>query len=137
VPAPRALAVAADGSYHVAWFTSDTTRKGLFYARSGDGGQTFSQPLRIGDPARSPSRPFLLAADRTLWLAWKEFDGEHTTVRTMASRNGGRTWSEPMTAAQTGDASDHPLLITNGTQVFLSWQTRAEGYRLLPLEATQ
>ena len=131
------LAVAADGSYHVAWFTSGMARKGLFYARSSDGGQTFSQPLRIGDPARSPSRPFLLAADRTLWLAWKEFDGEHTTVRTMASRDGGRTWSEPMTAAQTGDASDHPLLVTNGTQVFVSWQTRAEGYRLLPLEATQ
>jgi thiol-disulfide isomerase/thioredoxin len=84
-----ALAIAADGSYHVAWFTNGTARKGLFYARSSDGGETFSPPLRIGDPARSPSRPFLLAAGQTLWLAWKEFDGEHTSVRTMTSHDDG------------------------------------------------
>ena len=30
--------------------------------------------------------------------------------------------------AQTGDASDHPLLITNGPHAFLSWLTRREGY---------
>jgi hypothetical protein len=131
------LAIAPDGSYHVAWFTNGRARKGLFHAASNNGGQTFSQPMPIGNPARNPARPFLLAANKALWLAWKEFDGEHTTVRAMASHDDGHTWSEPATVAQTGDASDHPLLAANGTQVFLSWQTRAEGYRLLPLEATQ
>jgi len=131
------LAIASDGSYHVAWFTNGRARKGLFYASSNDGGQTFSQPMPIGNPAHNPARPFLLAANKALSLAWKEFDGEQTTVRLMASHDDGHTWSEPATVAQTGDASDHPLLVTNGTQVFLSWQTRAEGYRLLPLEATQ
>lgn len=131
------LAIDADGSYHVAWFTNGGARKGLFYASSSDGGQTFSQPIPIGDPARNPARPFLLAANKALWLAWKEFDGERTTVPVMVSRDGGRAWSEPAIVAQTGDASDHPSLVTNGTQVFLSWKTRSEGYRLLPLEPTQ
>jgi hypothetical protein len=131
------LAVAADGSDHVAWFTNGSVRKGLFYASSTDGGRTFSPPMRFGNAAGSPSRPFLLAAHDLLWLAWKEFDGERTTVLMMVSRDAGRSWSDPKAVAQTGDASDHPLLVTNGTQVFLSWQTRAEGYRLLPLEATQ
>jgi hypothetical protein len=36
--------------------------------------------------------------------------------------------------AGTADASDHPLLVANGERVFLSWMTRADGYRLLPLE---
>jgi hypothetical protein len=131
------LAIAADGSYHVAWFTNGTARSGLFYASSIDGGRTFSRPMPLGNAARNPSRPFLLAAHDSLWLAWKEFDGERTTVLTMISRDAGRSWSGPKAVAETGNASDHPLLVTNGTQVFLSWQTRAEGYRLLPLEATQ
>jgi hypothetical protein len=131
------LAIAADGSYHVAWFTNGSARKGLFYAASANGGQTFSQPIQIGDPARNPARPFLLAANHTLWLAWKEFDGESTTVPVMMSKDDGRTWSEPKIAAQTRDVSDHPLLVSNGTQVFLSWQTRAEGYRVLPLETME
>lgn len=129
------LAIGADGSYHVAWFTNGSARKGLFYASSTDRGQTFSPPMPIGDPARNPARPFLLAANHTLWLVWKEFDGEHTTVPVMVSKDNGRSWSEPKIAAQTGDVSDHPLLVSNGQQVFLSWQSRAEGYRLLPLEA--
>jgi hypothetical protein len=131
------LAIAADGSYHVAWFTNGTARSGLFYASSIDGGRTFSRPMPLGNAARNPSRPFLLAAHDSLWLAWKEFDGERTTVLTMISRDAGRSWSGPKAVAETGNASDHPLLVTNGTQVFLSWQTRAAGYRLLPLEATQ
>jgi hypothetical protein len=131
------LALAADGSYHVAWFTNGSVRKGLFYASSEDGGRTFSAPKPLGDPAHNPSRPFLLAVNDDLWLTWKEFDGERTTVQAMVSRDDGHTWSDPRAVAQTGDASDHPLLVTNGAQVFLSWQTRAEGYRLLPLEITR
>jgi hypothetical protein len=131
------LAIAADGSYHVAWFTNGSARTGLFYASSADGGQTFSRPMPFGKAAGNPSRPFLLAAQDFLWLAWKEFDGERTTVLMIVSRDAGRTWSNPKPMGETANASDHPLLVTNGTQVFLSWQTRAEGYRLLPLEATQ
>jgi hypothetical protein len=79
----------------------------------------------------------LLAADHTLSLTWKEFDGENTTVPVMMSKDDGRTWSEPKIIAPTRDVSDHPLLVSNGSQIFLSWQTRAGGYRLLPLETSE
>jgi hypothetical protein len=67
-------------------------------------------------------------------LVWKEFDGEQTTVDAMISRDEGITWSVPRVVARTTDASDHPLLVSDGQRVFLSWMTRADGYRLLPLE---
>ncbi len=128
------LALAPNGDYHVTWFTSGRARKGLFYAHSSDGGRTFSQPMPIGDPARAPARPSVVAVASTLWLAWKEFDGKKTTVQLMASHDGGNTWSAPKAVAETSDASDHPLLVTNGTRAFLSWQTHREGYRLIALE---
>jgi hypothetical protein len=131
------LAISPDGTYHVAWFTEGSVRQGLFYASSSDGGRSFTQPMPIGDPKRNPARPYLLAAQDTLWLVWKEFDGESTTVSMMRSRDDGRTWSVPRVVARTDDASDHPLLVSDGRQVFLSWQTRAEGYRLIALESTQ
>jgi hypothetical protein len=131
------LAVTSDGTYHVVWFTQGSVRQGLFYASSSDGGATFTQPMPIGDPKRNPARPYLLAAKGRLWLAWKEFDGESTTVPVMQSRDNGHTWSAPKIAARTDDASDHPLLVSDGARVFLSWQTRVEGYRLIPLENAQ
>jgi hypothetical protein len=128
------LAISPDGAYHITWFTNGLVRKGLFYARSADGGGTFSEPMPVGRPDRNPSHPYLIAAKDALWLAWKEFDGERTTVPVMISHDNGRTWSTPNVAADTSNASDHPLLVTDGTRVFLSWQAQRDGYRFMPLE---
>lgn len=128
------LAISADGTYHAAWFTDGRARQGLFYARSTDGGRHFSAPMAIGNPDDQLSRPQVLAVPGALWLAWKEFDGDRTSVRVEVSRDGGVTWSKPELAAQTADASDHPLLVSDGHHPYLSWQTKLEAYRLMPLE---
>ncbi len=128
------LAVTRDGTYHAAWFTSGRVRKGLFYARSIDGGRSFSEPMAIGDPNHAPGRPDLLGIDGKLYLAWKEFDGDHTSVMTMVSSDNGEHWSSAKAIATTSEDSDHPLLVRQGRHAFLSWQTQKEGYRLLDLE---
>lgn len=130
------LAVSANGTYHATWFTDGRARQGLFYARSKDAGQTFSPPVAIGNNDRQPTRPFALAAQGLVWLAWKEFDGEVAVVNVMQSRDDGMTWSAVRAIAQTTDASDHPLLIANGEHVYLSWLTHKEGYRLIALGDT-
>ncbi len=128
-----ALAVGRTDSYHVAWFTNGIARKGLFYARSLDGGRSFSAPMPIGRAERAPSRPNLLAVNGRLWLAWTEFDGEKTSVWAMVSHDDGLAWSPAKRLADTADTSDHPLLVSNGSDVFLSWLSKAEGYRLMAL----
>lgn len=129
------LAVAADGSWHVVWFTAGSVRQGLFYARSADGGAHFSAPMAVGTPGRQASRPYVLAGPDALHLVWKEFDGERTAIMLMTSRDGGQAWSTPRELAHTRNASDHPLLVSDARRTYLSWQTVADGYRLIPIEA--
>ena len=128
------LAIDAGGSYHAAWFTLGDTRQGLFYARSTDGGRTFSAPRLIGDATHQPGHPFLLTRGSAVWLAWKEFDGSRVLVKLRRSPDGGRRWSSDRVVAHTDDAADHPLLASDGQRVYLSWMTRKEGYLLIPLE---
>lgn len=128
------LAVASDGSVHAAWFTQGRARQGVFYAHSRDAGATFSPPMRVGSAARRVSRPYLLASGTRVWLAWKEFDGKLTRVRAQVSRDAGKTWSNAREVARTDGYSDHPLLTAHAGTVYLSWQTQAEGYRLMALE---
>ena len=128
------LAVSGTGTYHAAWFTDGKARQGVFYARSTDDGLSFSSPLPLAGPERHGGRPYVLATPQGVWLAWKEFDGEHTLVRTMVSRDDGVSWSKPQTVAQTDDTSDHPLLVSDGRRTFLSWMTHKDGYRLIPLD---
>jgi hypothetical protein len=128
------LSISAAGTYHVAWYTNGKVRKGLFYARSRDGGKTFSMPVAIGQPERNPSRPYVIVGPRETAMVWKEFDGEKTSVNLMTSHDDGETWSTPKTISSTMDTSDHPLLVSDGNKIYLSWMTKADGYRFQSIE---
>jgi hypothetical protein len=128
------LSISAAGTYHVTWYTNGKVRKGLFYARSRDGGKTFSKPISIGQPDRNPSRPYVIAGQGEAAMVWKEFDGANTTVNLMTSHDDGENWSKPKVISATSETSDHPLLVADGRRTFLSWMTRADGYRFQPIE---
>ncbi|MHC1943904.1 exo-alpha-sialidase [Bradyrhizobium sp. UFLA06-06] len=128
------LTISPEGTYHVTWYTNGKARKGLFYARSRDGGKTFSDPLPVGQPNRSPSRPQIIAGPQGLVMAWKEFDGQKTTVDLMTSHDDGATWSKPTVISDTADSSDHPLLVSDSRQTYLSWMTKADGYHFQAIE---
>ncbi|MGY4479437.1 sialidase family protein [Bradyrhizobium sp. USDA 3364] len=128
------LTISPEGTYHVTWYTNGKVRKGLFYARSRDGGKTFSDPLPVGQLNRSPSRPQVIAGPQGLVMAWKEFDGQKTSINMMTSHDDGATWSKPTVIADTADSSDHPLLVTDRRQTYLSWMTKADGYRFQAIE---
>lgn len=122
---------------HMTWFNQGSVRSGLFYAHSADGGKTFSAPLALGDPARQPGHADVLALGNDVYLAWKEFDGEASAIQGMHSRDGGNTWGRISRLAGTHDESAHPLLIANRQQVYLSWSSKAEGYRLIAWQDAQ
>jgi hypothetical protein len=130
------LAIGAHYSYHVTWFTGEPSRKGLYYARSTDAGAHFSAPMPVGDAGRRAERPYVSAQDGKVRLVWKEFDGEGTAIKVMISADDGVTWSTPRIVAATADASDQPLLVADRGRPYLSWLTKAEGYKLIDLSVT-
>lgn len=127
------LALSPARTYHAVWSTQGDVRKGLFYARSTDGGRHFSTPMALGNPDHDLSRPYVTALPGAVWLAWKDFDGEEASVNVRLSRDDGVTWSAPRVVAKTADASDHPMLVTDGRHAYLSWMTKIEGYHFLAL----
>ena len=127
------IAISGTGKIHVAWYTQGSARSGVFYANSSNQGRTYSTPDRIGSETSNVSRPYLLAIDRNVWMVWKEFDGQHTFIMMKYSEDDGVNWSKPIAIAQTADYSDHPLLISQGKAVFLSWLTRANGYQFIKI----
>lgn len=130
-----ALAISENGRYHFAWFTLGDKRRGIFYARSDDGGGTLSEPMPLGDIKGLPSHPDVLALGKQVVLAWQQYDGRLTRVMAMHSEDGGETWSTARSIADTtSSAANYPKLVTDGEKVFLSWYARDHGYRLIPVE---
>ncbi|WP_215317534.1 sialidase family protein [Polynucleobacter sp. MWH-UH2A] len=129
------IAISQSGKIHVAWFTQGSNRSGVFYASSVNQGETYTKPQRIGAADANISRPYLLAVGNSIWLVWKEFDGVHTAIHFKKSFDDGKTWSMPAMVSSTAGYSDHPLLLNQGNEVYLSWLTRDDGYQFIPLNS--
>ena len=131
------IVVSGSGKLHVAWYTQGSKRSGVFYANSSNQGLSYSKPSRIRAEGANVSRPYLLSLGQQVWLVWKEFDGTYSLVYMKQSADDGKTWSASQMVSKTNGYSDHPLLINQGTTVFLSWLTRNDGYQLIKLGQQQ
>ena len=96
--------------------------------------QPFGPPRALSPPDRQPARPYLLADGSALHLVWKEFDGTKAVVRwQVCARQRPAPGAKHAPSPRPTDASDHPLLVADARRAYLSWLTKVEGYRLIPL----
>lgn len=125
------LAISADGTRHGAWFNMAAGEPGLFYGTWNRGGRALTPVMHFGEP--NAGHPSLLVLGARVLLAWKEFDGEKTSVKLLESADGGLRWPNPRTLAVAVDASDHPKLLAYGDQAYLSWSASKEGHRMISI----
>ncbi|WP_290652540.1 sialidase family protein [Aquisalimonas sp.] len=119
---------APEGTLHVAWTEYEGA---LRFARSTDGGETFSEPRRIAGgedalPARGPS----LAADEqgSVYLAWTVGEDQTADIRLTASRDAGETFKEPRVVAATQGHADAPKIALDAEGVVhLVYMESADG----------
>ncbi len=129
-PSIDAVGGGDDREYHLAWFTNGTERKGIYYGRRVVNGDD-PVSVRAISVKPSASHPHLVSIQNQVWIAWKEFDGNQTLVKVLNSDNGGSSWGDERIVATTGSDSDHPFLLKASDDIYLSWFTRSEGYRII------
>ena len=130
-----AIARGGDWGWHLAWYDGNEKKPGLYVARMDGEAWVTSPARRFGNGEAQAGHPSLFARGERLWLVWKELTETQAVVMAMTSDDGGRSWGEPRMAANTSGAADHPFLVSDGKETYLSWNTQADGYRLIPLGA--
>src|SRR6185503_3645706 len=103
-------AIAIDPASHdllMSWVAGDAEKQHLFFARSNDGGSSWSAPVQVTD-RENDVRPHpeasarLMVTDNIIALAWpshierpgQRFPGSN--MRFSRSIDGGKTWSSPI-----------------------------------------
>lgn len=128
------IAVGEDGTLHLAWYTGEgRSGRGLFYARSRDGGATVEAPFRLAPAEPRASRPAVLALGRVVTLAWLENGDGTTRALVRRSVDGGATWGEPRELGRTTGAADHPQLLAGPGGGRLAWFNDESGLSVTPL----
>jgi hypothetical protein len=124
---PTMVPAAQDGQYHMSWFSAGNLHSGIHYARYDLATDTSANLIKV-DGMPGAGHPSLAVHGDTLYLVWKGFDGTASLLQMMHSVDDGRSWSAPRTLMTTLQGSDHPLLITSPSGVFLSWSSEEHGY---------
>lgn len=125
-----ALSIAEDGRYHAVWFSGAADKQGLFYGYSNDQGNSFSAPVKFGN--QGAKHPNVFAHANQVSIVWSEFDGKQNLLQAMHSKDNGLTWSTAHTIASTPESADDGFLVSNGEQLYVSWQTGG-GYQFSQL----
>jgi hypothetical protein len=125
------MQVDAEGRLHIAWWTGKEGIAGVHYARSEDGGQTFSAPVDLGVAQYSKPAHVQLALGEagTVLVAWD--DGTVVTPKVLlrTSRDGGETFGAAQMVSAEGRAATFPVLGLSGSTVSVAWaEESAEGH---------
>jgi hypothetical protein len=130
---PR-VATDAKGTIFVLWqeiiFSGGSHGGDILFARSGDGGKTFSQPINLSssvagdgkgridkDRWHNGSLDLVVGPDGTVYTAWTEYEGRLWLRR---SADGGRSFSEKL-SVRTDRPARAPSLALHGKTVYLAW----------------
>lgn len=132
-----AIARGGDWGWHLAWYDGNEKKPGLYVARLDGEAWVTSPARRFGNSDAQAGHPALFAMGEQLFLAWKEMTDTSAVIMAMVSEDGGRSWGTPRKLAETSGAADNPFLISDGKQVYLSWNTRQDGYRLIGMRAAK
>ncbi len=130
------LAIAAQGTLHLAWTVGENKSADIHIATSGDAGRSFGAP-RVAFRGSAHSDAPKIAVDRagTVHLVYAESDGGpfgRDRIRFTRSKDGGRTFEKPQTIANRKSKPfrrvGFPSLGLDGdSNLFVVWETFADG----------
>ena len=109
---------------HALVWTGHEERHGLYWVRSSDGGDSWTEPQRMGgELARHAD---LGASGSTLVAAWDESRG----IWMSASHTQGTAWSEPRLLSTQGAVASHPIVVHADQDFLVFWTERGDTGRL-------
>ena len=126
------LQVDSKGFLHIVYSVTNNEQAGIYYVRSEDQGQTWSDPYKIDPDIPFDQIPSWLQFDLDdsdgLHVVWNylKLDELGKAVKYSHSLDGGKSWSLPFTIDEPDESSDklrmaHPGLIVQGQTVHMIW----------------
>ena len=124
---PR-LAVESGGAIDVVWLDSTSRTYDVFFARSTDGGKTFSAPLNLSNDNADNAEPQIAVdANGKIHVVW-ENDSITFGVFYTQSSDGGATFSPVTPLVPGGTSAATPELAVAGSNVYVAWENDASSH---------
>jgi len=120
--------VAADGAIYLVWRDHVAGLWQILFARSIDGGQTFTPPLNVSRTPGLANAPAIAANGRKrIAVAWQDDRTGTPQIFMARSADGGVTFSPPTNVSRTSGFAHIPSLAAGRNRTFLVWHDNSPG----------
>lgn len=107
---------------YVAWDDRTPGNREIFFARSSDGGASFSAPQNISKTPSFSAAPAIAASGNAIYIAWtEETPVENYEVFYIWSPDGGNTFAGPQNLSKSPTYSGAPALAASTHNIHLIW----------------
>lgn len=118
-----AIATDDNGTLHVTWWTGKEGSAGAYYARSTDGGKTFTDvaPLGVAQYSRPAHVQIALASNNRVIVTWDDGTKQTPEVVTRVSNDGGVHFGTASIISAANRAATFPVLGVVGDSLAIAW----------------
>ena len=130
---PPDIALSEEG-INVVWSQIDTVSRTtvVLLAKSTDGGNTFSEPIKVGNKSISQGSPTIAASKNAVYVVWlegTEYKLGTSNISLAKSTDGGNTFSEPIKVGNKSISQGSPTIAASKNAVYVVWLEGTE-YKL-------
>ncbi|HEV8404484.1 MAG TPA: hypothetical protein VGQ13_01130 [Nitrososphaera sp.] len=122
--------VGVNGSnVYVVWQDDTSGQHEILFARSGDSGATFSEPVVIGKSEQDglSITPDIAVSGGSVYVVWADYDSqEQSAVAFRSSNDSGKTFGSKMILGNYSGENAHPHVAVFGNDIYVSWITNAQ-----------
>ena len=121
------FAVSGNNVY-VVWQAQATGKYQILFAKSTDGGDTFSTPVNISNNSGDSSFPKILVSENNIYVVWAftvtttDFD-----ILFSKSTDGGATFTTPVNLSNTVRDTGLPQMTVSGNNIYITWENNGSG----------
>jgi glutaredoxin len=122
--------ISSDGdNVYVVWYDTAPGSPDIFFARSTDGGLTFSDPKNISENTGGSQIPQISSNGNNVYVVWEDTtttDG-NSDIFFARSTDGGLTFSDPKNISENTGNSVLPQISIEGDNVYVVWHDDTPG----------
>ena len=113
---------------YVVWQAKATGKYQILFAKSTDGGATFTTPVNISNNSGDSSYPKILVSENNIYVTWA-FTVTTTDYDILFSKStdGGATFTTPVNLSNTVGDTGLPQMTMSGNNIYIIWENNGLG----------
>lgn len=119
---------AVGSNVHAAWTDTRDGNYEIYYKRSTDNGETWSQDIRLTNDTAGSASPSVFCSGELVETVWGETRDGNNEVYFKRSTDQGVSWLPDVRLTYAPDFSYHPSIYISGLDVHVVWHDRRDGH---------